>query len=864
MIILMFIEIVDKITSFLISWEFLLYFSLFVFYIIFLFIWIFLFELLKRFYSKISYKTFVFESQKFWYKLIRKLFKHHDKFWKFFAFIYYILLISFFIWWSFFINKLIISYLQDYWFFWWTKQIDTHQINYTNFDNLYIQNNKDKENSDVIFINDKDESSISFVFDLNELIKNNIIVKNTFYDVNKNNINVNINKYDIRDTLFHWLKWKSVDFFNTYLLESKNFINNQFLNKETFKDVNYEEFESLYNLNNISYSKEKLKYWLENNLIKITPVINFEYKENFLSKAYNWWDEFRNIIEEIYWKSIRDIYIEYKWIKLNSNSSSWFSLFQSIITIIIYWFIFFFLLKFLKNWWFWSQKIKKEDIVTEKDLWDIVEMWWNEDLNEMIDDIVKLNSISWWTTIKWILLYWPPGTWKTLFWKQVAKRLWLPFKYLSSWTFADKFVWWTQEKVRELFKQIREELKEEKIKQCILFLDELDSIWEKKNSISWQYSKDWLNQILTEIDWFKKEDWIILIWATNRFENLEDALVSRFDYKILVNLPTKQWREEIIKNQLKYLYSHSTNNWYIKINWIFNRKTDIKNWIFVKWDYTNENIEENKFRFKSFWKDICIIDDEIIENKKMISKYASLTEWFSGRDIKKVIDILYNKSILEEKKIDDNMIWRSIEEFIMWKDKKSKFDDEQLKIISYHELWHAILSKYVWKLVAQISVAAKSMSLWQTFSIDEKEKILKTWKDYLDNIYVLLWWRASEKLYLWQITWWSQNDYERTTELWLNYILLNFEYIPKHKDQIKKRLWLKNVEDLYKLWYVCKFDNLSNEEKSKIFEMLKIIICDCEISVEQILLENDKTMKHYVWTLIKNLVIFWEDFNLIK
>lgn len=854
------INVLDNISSFLISKWFLFWLYCIFSLVLFLLMIYFIQRIISKINTKITYNCFFKDEKSKFFQILSKIFEK-TKLYNFYINSIGVIILILIVFYVLKLNSFIIWYVFKEDIFQQTNEW-VLQVNHLNFDQLYIQNNKEKENSEIIIVKDKEDSNFAFIFDLRKLIQNKIILKNTFNWFNNEYLIYNINKENFKNTFFHWIQNESIDFFNTYWLHSKKILNNNILNDTRKIQVSFEEFDELYNLNNISYSEKELEYSLKNNLIKIAPAVWFEFTDNYISKSYNWWDELRNIIEKLYWNTIKWIYYEYTWKKQN-----WTFDIQTFITIFVYWLLFFSIIITLKqNRWNLISESEYDDVEvwTEQDLWNIVEMWWNDDLIETLEEICKLNSIIWWTKLKWILLYWPPWTWKTLFWKQIAKKLWIPFKYISSWSLLNKFVWESQKIIKTLFQNLREELQENWIKQCILFLDELDSIWENKDSFSWQFSKDWLNQILTEIDWFKKEDWIIIIWATNRFESLEQSLISRFDYKFFINLPDKKWREDIIKNQLKYLYSNTTQNWYITINWIFHRTTKIKNWILTKWDYTNIFDWSSNFRFKSFWKKIQIIDKDIIENKKIISKYSLLMEWFSWRDIQKVIDILYNKSILEEKKIDDNMIWKSIEEFIMWKDKKRKFDDDQLKIIAYHELWHAIISKYIWKIIAQISIAAKSMSLWQTFSISEKDKILISEWDYINEVYTLLWWRAAEKLYLWEITSWSQNDYERATNILKSFILLNFEYQPKNIEEIKKRLWINFVDKIYKLWYVCKFEDLSNTEKTKLFEMIKIILCDCEINVERILLKHDKTMKYYFEKLIKELVIIWENFKFIQ
>lgn len=819
------------------------------------------------------------------------------------------------------------------------------------FDDFYYANNKDAKDKPIIHIQEYGADWIAtFGLDLNTLIEKRIIFKHNtkgleyyhpigyktmFSDMDNytsfyQSINATVKeKYPIIEEfkdkellpfrvpiISQYLNAK--DMVLSSLLTKYTLYNSPqtYTNKQLHLDVNFiknvEEYEKYYQMywNTFFYDLWKLQNALEKGEVSFINFLSSQVYTTWSSKAYPAWEELKNWLLKIIWtSSFSEFYRQVNNIQ-NIASFNWVSFINLIVSIVM---IFIFASFFNKT--FNIGKLSKIDIVSEKDIGDVVKMWWNEDLKTMLDEIIKLNSISnHWAKIKWILLYWPPGTWKTLFWKQLAKRLWLPFSYISAGSFADKFVGWTQSKVKNLFNDIRKNIKKKNIKQCILFLDELDSIGEKRERWTEQYSKDWLNQLLTEIDGIKADDWIILVGATNRLDSLDDALMSRFDYKVLVNLPNRKAREDIIKNHLIHLYEHSTDNWYVSLNWVYEWKVEEKNKKLV-FDWNNPVISEKekhnassfqkdtlkklhkefittfeptrykayktnlytsrvqrmiyniyespkKFRIKRLSKKVQIVNPSIFNDVNLLYKHSLLTEHFSWRDLKKVIDIAYNKAIIKEKSIDDRLLWESIEEFIIWKDKENIFSEEQLKIIAYHELWHAIVSKRIGQLVTQISIAAKSMSLGQTFAIDAEDKILPSQQDLLNDVYKLLAGRAAELIYIWQITTWSSNDYERATELLKKFALLNFSYQPKNISFIEARLWIKDVKSHYSMGYVCKYQDLNQDEQAKVLEMVKIIIADCEAEVESILKEEVATFEYYLPIIIKDLVIFGADFEL--
>ena len=175
-----------------------------------------------------------------------------------------------------------------------------------------------------------------------------------------------------------------------------------------------------------------------------------------------------------------------------------------------------------------------------------------ENLQEIVDylhDPGKYESIGA-SMPKGILLVGPPGTGKTMLAKAVAGESNVPFFSISGSEFVEMFVGMGASKVRDLFKQAKEKA------PCIVFIDEIDAIGQKRNS--GQYGgnderEQTLNQLLTEMDGFEGNNGVIILAATNRPESLDPALTrpGRFDRRVPVELPDLKGREEILKVHAK-------------------------------------------------------------------------------------------------------------------------------------------------------------------------------------------------------------------------------------------------------------------------------------------------------------------------
>ena len=191
-----------------------------------------------------------------------------------------------------------------------------------------------------------------------------------------------------------------------------------------------------------------------------------------------------------------------------------------------------------------SEGIKFTDVAGEDEA--------KENLSEIVDYLHnpgKYRDIGA-SMPKGVLLVGPPGTGKTLLAKAVAGEANVPFFSMSGSEFVEMFVGMGASKVRDLFKQAKEKA------PCIVFIDEIDAIGQKRNS--GQYGgnderEQTLNQLLTEMDGFEGNNGVIILAATNRPESLDPALTrpGRFDRRVPVELPDLKGREEILKVHAK-------------------------------------------------------------------------------------------------------------------------------------------------------------------------------------------------------------------------------------------------------------------------------------------------------------------------
>jgi cell division protease FtsH len=171
--------------------------------------------------------------------------------------------------------------------------------------------------------------------------------------------------------------------------------------------------------------------------------------------------------------------------------------------------------------------------------------------NELVEVVDFLKDPAKYTRLggtapKGVLLVGAPGTGKTLLARAVAGEAGVPFFSMSAAEFVEMIVGVGAARVRDLFKQARENA------PAIIFIDEIDSIGRARGPTAIGgvgEQEQTLNQILTEMDGFSGREGIIVLAATNQPDVLDRALLrpGRFDRRVVVNLPDKTGREAILK-----------------------------------------------------------------------------------------------------------------------------------------------------------------------------------------------------------------------------------------------------------------------------------------------------------------------------
>lgn len=409
-------------------------------------------------------------------------------------------------------------------------------------------------------------------------------------------------------------------------------------------------------------------------------------------------------------------------IKDNTSNAFWSEMLPTIISFVLLLAVGMFLI--WRMWWvannamtFWKSRAKLFDKDKDKVLFKDV-AWAEEEKEELLEVVQFLKNPKkfkdlWAKIPRWVLLVWPPWTWKTLLARAVAWESNVPFLSISWSEFVEMFVWVWASRVRDLFENAK------KLAPAIIFIDEIDAIWKKRWPWLWGWHDEreqTLNQILTEMDWFDNETNVIVMWATNRSDVLDKALLrpGRFDRKITVNLPNLTDRENILK-------VHSRD----------------------------KKLEEN-IDFKSL---------------------ASSTVWFSWADLGNLMNeaaIITARN--DEKMISLKRIQEAFERIVMWLRKRTQVMNEMEKnITAYHEVWHAL----VWKLlpntdpVHKVSIISRWGALWVTWFLPERDSLLVSKAKFLDELATLYGWRAAEEIFFWKeyITTWASNDIERATKI---------------------------------------------------------------------------------------------------
>ena len=313
---------------------------------------------------------------------------------------------------------------------------------------------------------------------------------------------------------------------------------------------------------------------------------------------------------------------------------------------------------------------------------------------------------------KGILLVGPPGTGKTMLAKAVAGEANVPFFSISGSEFVEMFVGMGASKVRDLFRQAKEKA------PCIVFIDEIDAIGQKRNSGvngGNDEREQTLNQLLTEMDGFEENTGVMILAATNRPESLDPALTrpGRFDRRVPVELPDLQGRVAILRVHAKKI------------------------------------------------KVADDVDFHTIARMAAGASGAELANIINEAALRAVRDgrVIVNEADLEE----------SIEVVIAGYQKKNAvLSDREKRVVAYHEIGHALVAALQNNSapVQKITIIPRtSGALGYTMQVETGDKYLMSREELENKIATYTGGRAAEEVAFGSVTTGASNDIEQATKI---------------------------------------------------------------------------------------------------
>ncbi len=314
---------------------------------------------------------------------------------------------------------------------------------------------------------------------------------------------------------------------------------------------------------------------------------------------------------------------------------------------------------------------------------------------------------------KGVLLVGPPGTGKTLLAKAVAGEANVPFFAVSGSSFIEMFVGVGAARVRDLFNQAKKEA------PSIIFIDEIDAIG-KSRAVAGQMGgnderEQTLNQLLAEMDGFSSDEPVIVLAATNRPEILDPALLrpGRFDRQVLVDKPDFEGRVQILKVHVKKIKAGK-----------------------------DVNLEE----------------------------IARMTAGLAGADLANIVNeaaLLAGRK--NKKEVNQEEFVEAVERQIAGLEKKSRrLNEKDKKIVAFHESGHAVIAEVTpeAKKVKKVSIVPRGLAaLGYTLNLPEEDKYLMQKSELIAEVDTLLGGRASEEIFIGEISTGASNDLERATDI---------------------------------------------------------------------------------------------------
>lgn len=354
---------------------------------------------------------------------------------------------------------------------------------------------------------------------------------------------------------------------------------------------------------------------------------------------------------------------------------------------------------------------RAQNKVTFKDVAGIEEA--KEELQEVVEFLknpAKFTALG--ARIpKGVLCIGPPGTGKTLIAKAVAGEASCPFFSISGSDFVEMFVGVGASRIRDLFREAKEKA------PCIIFIDEIDAVGRHRGAGvggGHDEREQTLNQLLVEMDGFDTNEGVILMAATNRPDVLDRALLrpGRFDRRIVLDLPD-------IKGRFEILQVHAAR---------------------VK-----------------------------LESSVDLMFLARSTPGASGADL---MSILNEAALLAARRIRSAVTMQDIidasDKVRYGKERRSlELDKQEKTTTAYHEAGHAILGLLVEHSdpVEKVTIIPRGLSLGATYFVPKRNHVGYRKKEVLDRLTVLMGGRASEELFIGDISSGARGDFSQATRL---------------------------------------------------------------------------------------------------